>query len=70
LRPWRFQPARAPEGNLAVEVGSDLGDEGGGDFNAVEFLDDVLDVAGGQALGVQGEDLVVEAAEAALVLAD
>jgi len=34
------------------------------------LLDDVLDVAGGQALGVQGQDLLVEAGQAALVLAD
>jgi hypothetical protein len=57
-------------GDFAVEVGGDLGDQGGGDPDAIELLDDVLDVAGGQPLGVQGEDLVVEALEAALILGD
>jgi hypothetical protein len=69
-RPDGVEPARTPQGNLAIEVGGDLGNERGGDLDAVKFLDDILDVAAGQALGVQGQDLVVEAAQAALVLAD
>src|SRR5262249_2857159 len=69
-RPDGLQASGTPEGNLAAEVGGDLGDERRRDFDAVEFLHHVLDVARGEALGVQREDLVVETAEAALVLGD
>src|SRR5262245_21874907 len=64
------QTARTPDADLAIEVGGNLGDERGRNLYAVEFLDDVLDVAGGEALGIQGEDLVVEAAQTTLVLGE
>jgi hypothetical protein len=59
-----------PGTEAMFHVGSDLGDEGGGDLDAVELLHDGLDVACGPALGVQREKLVVEPAEATLILAD
>lgn len=67
-RPDRIEPSLTPGGHLGVEVGVDLGDEGSRHVYAVEFPDDVLDVASGQSLGVQGEDLLIETGEAALVL--
>src|SRR5262249_4959810 len=68
--PDGLEPAGTPQGNLAIEVRGDFGDECGGDLDAVQLLGHVLDVARGQAVGVQSQDLVVEAAQAALVLAD
>jgi hypothetical protein len=69
-RPNRFQWPRAPSGHLRVEVGGDFRNQRGGNVHAVQLAHDVLDVAGGHALGVQGEDFFVEAGHAPLVLAD
>src|SRR5262249_8694863 len=64
------QPARPPGGDLFVQAGDNLADQGRGDLDAIQLGDDVLDVARGQPLGVQSQDLLVEAGQAALVLAD
>ena len=67
----RRQPTGRPADlrHLGVEVGRDLRDQCRGDFHAVQFLHDLLNVAGRHPLGVEGEDFLVEAGHAALVLA-
>ena len=69
-RPDRIEPPLPPGGHFGIEVGGDLGDQRRRHIDAVEFLDHVLDVARGHALGVQGEDLFIEAGEPALMLGD
>ena len=58
---FRVEAPLTPRRHFGVEVGGDLGDERRRHIDSVEFLDDVLDVARGHALGVEGEDLFIEA---------
>ena len=69
-RPDRFERSRPPGGHFRVEIGGDFRDQRGRNLHAVQLTHDLLDVAGGHPLGVQGQDLLVEARHAPLVLAD
>jgi hypothetical protein len=69
-RPDGLQRPRPPGGDLRIPVGGDLGEEGGRDLDPVELLDHVLNVSRGHALGVEGQDLLVEASDPPLVLGD
>ncbi len=69
-RPDRLQRPRPPSGHLRVEVLGDFRDERSGDFHVVQVLYDLLNVPRGHSLGVQGQNLFIEARHAPLVLAD
>jgi hypothetical protein len=61
---------RPPRGDLGVPVGGDRGDERRGDRAAVALRDDVPAVAGGHPVGGEGQDRLVDVADAARVLGD
>ena len=69
-RPHRIDRPRPPGADFGVQVGGDFRDQRGRDLHAVQLLHDLLDVAGRHPLGVQGEDLLVEARHPPLVLLD
>jgi len=63
-----IEPSLTPGSHFRVEVRRDLGDQWRRPINSVKILDYVLDVSGRQALGVQGENLLVEPRPPPLVL--
>jgi len=69
-RPDWLQRPRPPGGHLGVEIGRDFGNQRGGDLHIVQFAHDLLNVARGHPLGIQREDLFIEARQAPLVFAD
>ena len=69
-RPHRCERPRAPSGGLRLQIVRNLRDQRGGDLDAVQLVDDILNVAGGHALGIEGEDFFVKARDAPLMLPD
>ena len=69
-RPDRVELPGAPRGHLRVEVGGDLRDQRRRHIDVVEFFHDLLNVASGHPLGVEGKNLLVEPAQPALMFWD
>ena len=66
----RLERPVLPLGDLVEHGVGHRADQVGRDLDAVELAQVALDLAGAHAAGVHGDDLVVEAGEAALVLGD
>lgn len=69
-RPDRIQGPALPGLDLIEGRVCDLRDQGRGDLNVVQLLQVRLHLAGGHAPGVQGQNLLVEAGQPDLTLAD
>ena len=68
-RPDRFQPSSLPRLDFFSEIFGDLRHQRRRDLRAVQLLDDVLNVARRQPLGVQRQNLLIEARQPTLILA-
>ena len=69
-RPDRLERPAAPSGRLGIKVRRDFRDQRGGDLHVVQLVDNLLNIAGCHPLGIQRENLFIEARQASLVLAD
>ena len=69
-RPDLVQRPNTPGRHILVQIGRDFRDQLGGNLDIVQLKHDLLDVARGHPLGIQGQNLLVEARHVPLVLAD